>query len=171
MFFFQMPRNLQALHLFVQVPASPGVAGHYRTVALPAYNPQHTYAACVVGGGPAGLALAWQMAKAGLSVVVVDNAMANDWPNNYGVWAEEWHSMGLPEDTLAQTWEKTRIQYTTEEGDVLNRPYGRVDREVCRVREGKDRLSRVQTEFGTVVKESCVLRGWQGIREERGGWQ
>eukprot|EP00670_Eutreptiella_braarudii_P003578 CAMPEP_0174300218 /NCGR_PEP_ID=MMETSP0809-20121228/58339_1 /TAXON_ID=73025 ORGANISM="Eutreptiella gymnastica-like, Strain CCMP1594" /NCGR_SAMPLE_ID=MMETSP0809 /ASSEMBLY_ACC=CAM_ASM_000658 /LENGTH=719 /DNA_ID=CAMNT_0015405765 /DNA_START=78 /DNA_END=2237 /DNA_ORIENTATION=+ len=128
-----------------QVPASPGVAGHYRTVALPAYNPQHTYAACVVGGGPAGLALAWQMAKAGLSVVVVDNAMANDWPNNYGVWAEEWHSMGLPEDTLAQTWEKTRIQYTTEEGDVLNRPYGRVDREKTK----------------TFLLEECVSLGVQ----------
>lgn len=115
-----------------QVPRSSRTVAAFRNIALPSFVPTHTYATGVVGAGPAGLSLAWQLAKQGVSVVVVDNALEASWPNNYGVWAEEWHAMGLPAETISHTWPITRIQYTSDEGCVLPRPYGRVDREVTK---------------------------------------
>ena len=114
-----------------QVPPSSWQAASYLDIDLPGYVPTHTYAAGIVGAGPAGLALAWQMAKEGISVVVVDNQLDGYWPNNYGVWSQEWEACGLPADTIGMIWPKTRIQYTEDEGVVLERPYGRIDREVC----------------------------------------
>ena len=40
----------------------------------------------VVGGGPAGLAVAQQVSQAGLSVCSIDPSPKLIWPNNYGVW-------------------------------------------------------------------------------------
>uniref|UniRef100_A0A7S1IRE1 Lycopene cyclase n=1 Tax=Eutreptiella gymnastica TaxID=73025 RepID=A0A7S1IRE1_9EUGL len=115
-----------------QVPPSSWNAASYLDIDLPGYVPTHTYAVGIVGAGPAGLALAWQLATEGISVVVVDNQLDGYWPNNYGVWSQEWEACGLPADTIGQIWPKTRIQYTEEEGVVLERPYGRIDREATK---------------------------------------
>eukprot|EP00667_Euglena_gracilis_P012682 EG_transcript_13040 len=121
-------RNLHA----DQVPASGCTVARYQNTELPQYVPSHTYAAAVVGGGPAGLALAWNLAKRGVSVVVVDNVIEKHWPNNYGVWLDEWDALGFPEATLGIRWEYTTIRYTETEATRLPRGYGRVDRKVLK---------------------------------------
>lgn len=71
-------------------------------VALPPWDPSATADVAVVGCGPAGLALAAQLARLGLRVALV----GRDAPfvNNYGVWLDEFKDLGL-EDTLeASEW-------------------------------------------------------------------
>ena len=53
---------------------------------------------CVVGGGPAGYAIAAQLANNGNSVALIDQSPNQKWPNNYGAWKDEW-------DALAQKWQ------------------------------------------------------------------
>lgn len=115
-----------------QVPTPSKTVASYRNVALPAHDPATTYAVAVVGAGPAGMALAWQLAKEKVSVVLVDNAFENDWPNNYGVWAKEWEATGLPANTLGTVWDTTRITFKSDEGVLLDAPYGRVNREAAK---------------------------------------
>lgn len=43
----------------------------------------------VAGAGPAGVAAAYRVAAAGFSVCVVDPDPFAHWPNNYGVWLDE----------------------------------------------------------------------------------
>ena len=43
----------------------------------------------VAGAGPAGVAVAERVARAGFSVCVVDAEPLAHWPNNYGVWVDE----------------------------------------------------------------------------------
>lgn len=48
----------------------------------------------VVGAGPAGLALAAELAAQGLRTTLVGDA-ASIFTNNYGVWADEFQALGL----------------------------------------------------------------------------
>eukprot|EP00253_Pinus_taeda_P007888 PITA_07888 len=57
----------------------------------------------VVGGGPAGLAVAQQVSEAGISVCCIDPSPQSIWPNNYGVWVDEFEAMDLL-DCLDTTW-------------------------------------------------------------------
>jgi lycopene beta-cyclase len=43
----------------------------------------------IAGAGPAGVAVASRVAAAGFSVCVVDPSPFAHWPNNYGVWLDE----------------------------------------------------------------------------------
>ncbi|GLC47197.1 hypothetical protein PLESTB_001621900 [Pleodorina starrii] len=91
---------------------------------------QHPYVDLIVAGaGPAGVAAASRVAAAGFSVCVIDPEPLGHWPNNYGVWVDEFQAMGL-EECLHVIWPKAKVWLNSEaEGEkFLDRPFGRVDR-------------------------------------------
>jgi len=47
--------------------------------------------------------LAEQVSRNGIEVCCVDPSPLSMWPNNYGVWADEFQSLGLV-DCLDKTW-------------------------------------------------------------------
>ncbi|GMP84944.1 hypothetical protein CsSME_00038277 [Camellia sinensis var. sinensis] len=64
---------------------------------LPLYDPSKGLMVDlgVVGGGPVGLAVMQQVSEAGLSVCSIDPSPKLIWPNNYGVWVDEFEAMDL----------------------------------------------------------------------------
>ncbi|KAC9819673.1 hypothetical protein E3N88_45221 [Mikania micrantha] len=72
---------------------------------LPMYDPTRGLVVdlVVVGGGPSGLAVAQQVSEAGLTVCTIDPSPKLIWPNNYGVWVDEFEAMDLL-DCLDTTW-------------------------------------------------------------------
>lgn len=62
----------------------------------------------VTGAGPAGVAVAERVAAAGFSVCIIDPSPHAIWPNNYGVWVDEFQAMGLM-DCLEVVWPKARV--------------------------------------------------------------
>lgn len=62
----------------------------------------------IAGAGPAGTATAARIASQGLSVVVVDPSPLQHWPNNYGVWCDEFEAMGL-DDCFERVWTKANV--------------------------------------------------------------
>ncbi|KAI4348629.1 hypothetical protein L6164_009332 [Bauhinia variegata] len=81
----------------------------------------------VVGGGPAGLAVAQQVSEAGLSVCAIDPNPRLIWPNNYGVWVDEFEDLDLL-DCLDTTWSGAVVYIDEQTKKDLGRPYGRVNR-------------------------------------------
>ena len=81
----------------------------------------------IIGAGPAGLRLAEQVSRFGIHVCCVDPSPLSIWPNNYGVWVDEFQDLGL-EDCLDKTWPMTRIYIDEHKTKYLDRPYGRVSR-------------------------------------------
>jgi len=94
----------------------------------------------VVGAGPAGTLLAYLLAeKHGKSVCLIDRNAGKPWPNNYGVWQEEWDALeaklqlGLL-DCLGTQWKVTDCYFggswemPAEECLRVDRAYARVDR-------------------------------------------
>ncbi|KAL3569011.1 hypothetical protein D5086_028901 [Populus alba] len=81
----------------------------------------------VVGGGPAGLAVAQQVSEAGLSVCSIDPSPKLIWPNNYGVWVDEFEAMDML-DCLDTTWSGAVVYVDDKTKKDLDRPYGRVNR-------------------------------------------
>lgn len=96
---------------------------------LPVYNPSKGLVVdlAVVGGGPAGLAVAQQVSEAGLSVCSIDPSPRLIWPNNYGVWVDEFEAMDLL-DCLDTTWSGAAVFINDHSKKDLDRPYGRVNR-------------------------------------------
>ncbi|KAM0981316.1 hypothetical protein TB2_014108 [Malus domestica] len=96
---------------------------------LPLYDPSKGLVVdlAVVGGGPAGLAVAQQVSEAGLSVCSIDPSPKLIWPNNYGVWVDEFEAMDML-DCLDTTWSGAVVYIDEESKKDLNRPYGRVNR-------------------------------------------
>ena len=90
-----------------------------------------TYDAAVVGTGPAGLVMALNLAKQGMSVAIL-GPIAGAWPNNYGVWLDEWDELGLPDYCLEHTYETTRITISENESIGIDRGYGKVSGSKCR---------------------------------------
>lgn len=71
------------------------------------------YDVVVVGCGPSGLRLAEQAARRGLRVCCVDPSPLAAWPNNYGVWVDEFAAMGLdPYLDKVYNIEKSRERHT-----------------------------------------------------------
>ena len=62
----------------------------------------------VAGAGPSGIAVAERVSAAGYKVCVVDPAPLAHWPNNYGVWVDEFEAMGL-DDCLEIVWDKAKV--------------------------------------------------------------
>lgn len=96
---------------------------------LPLYDPSKGIVVdlAVVGGGPAGLAVAQQVSEAGLSVCSIDPSPQLIWPNNYGVWVDEFEAMDLL-DCLDTTWSGAVVHIDESSTKELTRPYGRVNR-------------------------------------------
>uniref|UniRef100_A0A2N9F6J8 lycopene beta-cyclase n=1 Tax=Fagus sylvatica TaxID=28930 RepID=A0A2N9F6J8_FAGSY len=97
---------------------------------LPLYDPSKGLVVdlAVVGGGPAGLAVAQQVSEAGLSVCAIDPSPKLIWPNNYGVWVDEFEAMDLL-DCLDTTWSGAVVFVDDQSKKKdLDRPYGRVNR-------------------------------------------
>ena len=96
---------------------------------LPSYDPSKGQVVdlAVVGGGPAGLAVAQQVSEAGLSVCSIDPSPKLIWPNNYGVWVDEFEAMDLL-DCLDTTWSGAVVYINDGLKKDLDRPYGRVNR-------------------------------------------
>ncbi|KAG6671167.1 hypothetical protein I3843_Q011300 [Carya illinoinensis] len=93
---------------------------------LPMYDPSKGLVVdlAVVGGGPAGLAVAQQVSEAGLSVCTIDPSPKLIWPNNYGVWVDEFDAMDLL-DCLDTTWSGAVVFTDDQSKKDLDRPYGR----------------------------------------------
>ena len=117
-----------------------------------AQGAQTTYDLVVVGAGPSGLAVAERVASRGRKVVVVDPNPTGLWPNNYGVWIDEFEALGL-EDCLDKTWSEAIVFLDSgEEGErTLRRPYGRVDRKKL-----KTKLYEACVEHKVVFKEALA---------------
>ncbi|XP_010558132.1 PREDICTED: lycopene beta cyclase, chloroplastic-like [Tarenaya hassleriana] len=100
---------------------------------LPLYDPCKSQAVdlAVVGGGPAGLAVAQQVSEAGLSVCSIDPSPRLIWPNNYGVWVDEFEAMDLL-DCLDTTWSGAVVYVDDHVKKDLGRPYGRVNRKLLK---------------------------------------
>ncbi|MQL83686.1 hypothetical protein Taro_016189 [Colocasia esculenta] len=81
----------------------------------------------VVGGGPAGLAVAQQVSQEGLSVCIIDPSPKLIWPNNYGVWVDEFKAMDML-DCLDTIWPGAVVHVDEATEKHLGRPYGRVNR-------------------------------------------
>ena len=115
-----------------------GVGAQTTAAAASSSSPSLLVDALVVGAGPAGLALAAELAERGLSVGIV----ARDEPfvNTYGVWVDEFEAMGLLKEgeekgkekekgsLLAQSWPSAHCFFGPgAEPTVVRRGYGRVD--------------------------------------------
>ena len=85
----------------------------------------------VVGSGPAGLAAAQQVSEAGISVCCIDPSPQSIWPNNYGVWVDEFEAMDLL-DFLDTTWSGDVVYIDDKTKKFLDRPYGRVNRKMLK---------------------------------------
>lgn len=62
----------------------------------------------IAGAGPSGLAVGARVAEAGYRVAIIDPEPLGIWPNNYGVWVDEFQAMGL-EDCLEVIWPKAKV--------------------------------------------------------------
>ena len=62
----------------------------------------------IAGAGPSGLAVGERVARAGFSVCIIDPQPLGIWPNNYGVWVDEFEAMGLG-DCLEVIWPKAKV--------------------------------------------------------------
>lgn len=97
---------------------------------LPWFDPSHDrprFDVIIIGTGPAGLRLAEQVSHHGVKVCCVDPSPLSSWPNNYGVWVDEFESLGL-EDCLDKTWPMTCVYLDEKKTKYLDRPYARVGR-------------------------------------------
>ncbi|KAL0389975.1 UNVERIFIED_CONTAM: Capsanthin/capsorubin synthase, chromoplastic [Sesamum calycinum] len=87
----------------------------------------------VIGAGPAGLRLAEQVSGHGIKVCCLDPSPLSMWPNNYGVWVDEFESLGL-EDCLDKTWPMTCVFINDTKTKYLDRAYGRVSRKELKLK-------------------------------------
>nr|D9IL23.1 RecName: Full=Lycopene beta cyclase, chloroplastic; Short=OgLCY-B; Flags: Precursor [Oncidium hybrid cultivar]ADJ67814.1 lycopene beta-cyclase [Oncidium hybrid cultivar] len=120
---------------------------------LPRYNTliSPTLDLAVVGGGPAGLAVAKRVSDAGLSVCSIDPYPNLVWPNNYGVWVDEFAAMDLL-DCIDASWNSASVFIDDNNRKLLSRPYARVDR-----RRLKSRLLNAYLSNGVRFHQSKVL--------------
>ncbi|KAF2297564.1 hypothetical protein GH714_038718 [Hevea brasiliensis] len=77
----------------------------------------------VIGCGPAGLALAAESAKLGLSVGLISPDLP--FTNNYGVWEDEFKDLGL-EGCIEHVWRDTIVYLDDDDPVLIGSAYGRV---------------------------------------------
>jgi len=130
----QFPNTWQPAERVAQVRSEQQRQGEYVStsgIRLQTADVTKTYDAAVVGTGPAGVVIALNLAKQGMSVTMI-GPIAGAWPNNYGVWLDEWEELGLPDMCLEQTYESTRITISATESIGIDRGYGKVNGNKCR---------------------------------------
>eukprot|EP00954_Amorphochlora_amoebiformis_P016703 1311863-Amorphochlora_amoeboformis.AAC.1 len=74
----------------------------------------------VVGCGPSGLAVVDEAASRGLKVGLVDPQPKAKWPNNYGVWVDEFEALGH-DDCFLRTWEQAKV--VIDEKNTVGKEY------------------------------------------------
>ncbi|XP_040993087.1 capsanthin/capsorubin synthase, chromoplastic-like [Juglans microcarpa x Juglans regia] len=108
----------------------PELQPEYLNFDLPWFEPasdRSRFDVIIIGTGPAGLRLAEQLSCYGIKVCCVDPSPLSMWPNNYGVWVDEFESLGL-EDCFDKIWPTTCVYINESRTKHLNRRYGRVCR-------------------------------------------
>lgn len=85
----------------------------------------------VIGTGPAGLRLAEQVSRYGVEVCCVDPSPLSMWPNNYGVWSDEFERLKL-ENCLDKTWSMACVFIDDHKTKYLDRRYSRVSRKTLK---------------------------------------
>lgn len=121
---------LRAHHAQALRSLAPPPRPELLSLDLPRYDPARSRPVdlAIVGGGPAGLAVAQRVAEAGLSVCSIDPSPGLVWPNNYGVWVDEFEAMGLA-DCLDTVWPSASVFIDdATPPKSLDRPYARVAR-------------------------------------------
>ncbi|KAM1804099.1 hypothetical protein ACFX12_030004 [Malus domestica] len=98
----------------------------------------------IIGTGPAGLRLAEQLSRYGIKVCCVDPSPLSMWPNNYGVWVDEFENLNL-ESCLDKIWPMASVHVNDSKIKFLDRPYGRVSRKKLK----------------TLLLERCLCNGVQ----------
>jgi len=110
-------RAVAAKAAAVSAPVKRTVEHYYREtsawptdVPIVAHDPIKTPSVDLViaGAGPSGLAVGERVARAGFKVCIIDPAPLGIWPNNYGVWVDEFEAMGLG-DCLEVIWPKAKV--------------------------------------------------------------
>ena len=88
---------------------------HFESLKLHQYDPTSSEKLdlVVAGAGPSGIAVAERVSAAGYKVCVVDPAPLAHWPNNYGVWVDEFEAMGL-DDCLEIVWDKAKVHLDSD---------------------------------------------------------
>nr|WPR11960.1 lycopene epsilon cyclase [Crocus sativus] len=104
----------------------------------------------VIGCGPAGLSLAAESAKKGLTVGLIGPDLP--FTNNYGVWEDEFKDLGL-QGCIEHVWEDTIVYLDRSDPILIGRAYGKV----CRHLLHKELLRRCQ-ESGVSYLNSKVER-------------
>ncbi len=111
------------------------------------------YDLVIAGAGPSGLAVASRVASAGYRVAIVAPDTLGIWVNNYGVWIDEFESMGL-NDCFDTVWESATVWLNSEEERTLTRPYARVDRPKLK-RKLLERCIQAGVQFHDAKVASC----------------
>ena len=111
----------------------------------------------VVGGGPAALAIAAELAEQGLAVAVLSASDWRDpWPNTYGIWGDEVDALGLGH-LLEHRWSYTCSYFgsgSSDPADPANSP----------TRHGRDYGLFDKTRLQQFWLERCEAAGVQWIR-------
>ncbi|KAK9279545.1 hypothetical protein L1049_013224 [Liquidambar formosana] len=105
-------------------------------------NNKSRFDVIIIGAGPAGLRLADRVSLHGIKVCCIDPSPLSIWPNNYGVWVDEFETLGL-EDCLNKTWPVTCVYLDEHKTKYLDRPYGQVSRNKLKLK----------------LMESCISNG------------
>jgi lycopene epsilon-cyclase len=108
-----------------------------------------TLDAIVVGCGPAGLALAAELGKRGVSVALVGHDVP--FVNTYGVWEDEFLELNLTH-TLDKVWRSSSCYFKEGKETKVSRAYGRVNKKLLRDELlGRCKKHGVRYYNGTVV--------------------
>mmetsp|Transcript_1612 Transcript_1612/g.3697 ORF Transcript_1612/g.3697 Transcript_1612/m.3697 type:complete len:1215 (-) Transcript_1612:111-3755(-) len=106
----------------------------------------------VVGCGPAGLGVADEAARRGLKVGVIDPNPLQRWPNNYGVWVDEFEQLGH-DDCFLRSWKTAQVRIDETSSPIrLSREYAQVDRDKL-----KRKLLNRATDHGAEFLKGAVL--------------
>ena len=127
---------------------------------------QKTLDVIVVGCGPAGLALAAELGKRGVSVGLVGHDVP--FVNTYGVWEDEFIELNLTH-TLDKVWRSSSCYFKEGKETKVNRAYGRVNKKLLRDELlGRCKEHGVRYYSGTVVGVEVGARGMDSA--EGGGY-
>jgi len=121
----------------------------------------------IVGGGPAGSALAKDCGRLGLEVLIVDPLANEPWRSTFGTWVDDLDDRDDAEDlkrTLRVSWPTVHVVGARRH--QLSRPYGFFDNERLRshLRDAPEHRSTVQEVVRDREADGLVIRCLDGER-------